>query len=58
MPLQKNNLEDSDSTLKNYNIDEERQEIKEKVFDKHGYVCSDCGATENLDVHHILPRHM
>ncbi len=39
-------------------VNQEREEIKQKVFDKKGYVCSDCGVREDLDVHHILPRKM
>lgn len=34
------------------------EQLKQKVFDLKGRICSECDDTTHLDVHHVLPRHM
>lgn len=31
-------------------------ELKEKILERDEYVCRQCGTSENLSVHHIVPR--
>lgn len=31
--------------------------VREAVLHRDGYKCTMCGSTENLQVHHICPRH-
>jgi 5-methylcytosine-specific restriction endonuclease McrA len=35
-----------------------RHSIREKIFQRDGYRCCLCGAAENLEVHHIVPRRL
>ena len=34
-----------------------RENFRNDVFKRDGYKCRICGATENLDAHHITDRH-
>lgn len=51
----KKNINDSSSGL---GVDEERRNIREETLERDWFECSKCWSSNQLDVHHILPKHM
>jgi hypothetical protein len=50
-----NNSKSSSYFRPSNNYPENWQEIRKQALQRDGYRCGNCGATENLHVHHIVP---